>query len=99
MQQSAIEPADASDRQVCECRIGPGQERNRQNGAEQSAHTAALRKATPASAIAPPAARTARRPAGQRASRPKLMPARCKSPVATTKPTEKATTLAPGGSS
>ncbi len=42
----------------------------------------------PASAIAPPAARTAKRPAGQRARSPNAMPARCSRPVAMTKPTE-----------
>ncbi len=52
------------------------------------AHALPLRKASPASAIAPPVARTARRPAGQRASNPNAMPARCRRPVATTKPTE-----------
>ncbi len=50
-------------------------------------HAFPLRKASPASAIAPPAARTAKRPAGQRARSPNAMPARCSRPVAITKPT------------
>ena len=53
---------------------------------EPRRHASRTRNTTPASAITPPAARTAIRPAGQRASRPNAMPARCSRPVAMTKP-------------
>ncbi len=65
-----------------------GQRQRMQQAADEAAHPIPRRKATPASAMAPPAARTAMRPAGQRASRPNAMPTRCSIPVATTNPTE-----------
>ena len=53
-----------------------------------------LRKAPPASAISPPALRTATRPAPKRARLPNRMPLRCSKPVAITKPRANVTALA-----
>ena len=59
-----------------------------QHSGAKAAHPSPLKKATPANAMAPPAVRTAIRPAGHRASRPMAIPVRWSNPVATTKPTE-----------
>ena len=49
------------------CGIRAHRQQHDRQKPQQRAHRIPLRKATPASAIAPPAARTASRPAGQRA--------------------------------
>ena len=59
-----------------------------QHSTGKATHAMPLRNANPATAIAPPAARTAMRPVGQRASRPKVMPVKCSNPVAATNPTK-----------
>ena len=60
-------------------------ERDRERRSEPR-HASRARNTMPASAISPPAARTAMRPADHCASHPSAMPARCRSPVAITKP-------------
>src|SRR5262245_53548753 len=86
MQQPAVDPAGAFDRDVGKRGIGGGQGNENEREPAPAVHASRLRNTAPASAIAPPAARTATCPAGQRVSSPKAMPHRCSMPVATTKP-------------
>jgi hypothetical protein len=86
MNQPAGKSTDAERRWMREGRLHRQHEGRRGNQPALRVHASRARKTTPASAINPPALRTARRPAGHRASRPIAMPARCSRPVATTKP-------------
>ena len=89
MQQAAEEAGDAERRRM---RRAPARPISSERHGDQRRASAFMRAGRGTSArrcaIAPPAARTAIRPAGQRASRPKAMPARCRQPVAMTKPAE-----------
>ena len=87
MQHAAPEAANAERRRMRQRGLRPHRNHQRQQRSG-SLHANRLRKTTPANAITAPTVRTAISPAGQRASRPKAMPARCSNPVAMTNPAE-----------